>query len=134
MDFDTGLSYICVIKIKPIMTTKKNYLITALLGALVGGMFIAYLNMSPSKTTKEVNLQAKIDIQPVLQVGKSYKKSIIIDEKDPFSKPVIDTFIILDKKNGYVKFTKRDWMRSDTVKYWSSAEEKFFSKNCTVVD
>ena len=116
------------------MTTKKNYLITALLGALVGGMFIAYLNMSPSKTTKEVNLQAKIDIQPVLQVGKSYKKSIIIDEKDPFSKPVIDTFIILDKKNGYVKFTKRDWMRSDTVKYWSSAEEKFFSKNCTVVD
>lgn len=60
-----------------------------------------------------------------LEIGKFYLLELK-NERDPFDKPFRDTILILDRKNGYVKWTNKKWIK-DTTKYWQSSEESFIA-------
>ena len=68
-----------------------------------------------------------------LEIGKTYQKTYKMDCEDPFTVPIIDTFTVIDKKNGYVKWTKRDWIEGDTVKRWLSSPEEFLGLNVKLI-
>lgn len=59
-------------------------------------------------------------------IGKYYVRKVISDKEDPFETPEIDTIIILDKKNGYIKWTKKNWQNDSN--FWISTREKHMAK------
>ncbi len=99
--------------------------------AIFFGILIGYLLFNKSEVSGN---KIYSDFESTdLQVGKYYKRAHKLDDDDPFSKPIIDTFLILDKKDGYVKFTKKEWCEKDSIKFWSSANEKYFSRSCQLI-
>ena len=76
-----------------------------------------YENQSISDEKKIVNVE----------VGKFYLIEFK-NKRDPFDKPFRDTIFIMDKKEGYVKWINKKFIK-DSTKYWSSSEEDFISTN-----
>lgn len=62
-----------------------------------------------------------------IEVGRFYIHRIDND-KDPFDKIWVDTILILNKKDGYIKWISKKWME-DSSKYWNSSEEEYLEKN-----
>lgn len=65
------------------------------------------------------------DQEPLL-TGKYYIREVVYDEQDPFEIPQRDTVIVLDQKDGYVKWTLKKWEHTD---YYISSERSFFVKH-----
>lgn len=107
------------------MTATKERII-GLVMAIVIVVVMAFIWSDKTNSVKQE--VEKIESTLELQTGTWYQKTTIIDAKDPFSVPRIDTVLILDKKSGYVKWTLKEWTFGDTAKSWCSSEEKFFSK------
>jgi hypothetical protein len=83
-------------------------------------------------TSKTVNTLSE-EISTNLEVGKTYQKIIKVDQKDPFTPAKIDTFTVLDKKDGYVKWTRKCWIENDSVTFWISSPEGFLSHNTKLI-
>lgn len=60
-----------------------------------------------------------------VEVGKFYLLELK-NSRDPFDKPFRDTIFIMNKKDGYVKWINKKFIK-DSTKYWSSSEEDFIS-------
>lgn len=61
-------------------------------------------------------------------IGKKYVKQIVWDKNDPFEKKIIDTVIVLAKKNGYVKYYFVNHQKNDTTFFLSCREEYFLKQ------
>lgn len=100
--------------------------------AVVVLVTIAGLIWSMTTKTKSVN-PFKKEVTTTLEIGKTYQKTIKVDEKDPFTPAKIDTFTVLDKKDGYVKWTRKSWIENDSVTFWISSPEGFLSQNTKLI-
>lgn len=58
--------------------------------------------------------------------GQYYVREVVLDEQDPFEVISRDTIIILEQKNGYVKWTLKKWQ--DNSNFWISTPEKYMIK------
>jgi len=68
-----------------------------------------------------------------IESGHWYQRTYIYDESDPFELKSIDTIFIIDRKNGYVKYAKKDWFKGDTIKNWTSGTEKYVLRNTVLI-
>lgn len=92
--------------------SEKTRRITAFIMLSVVLIVLVGMFMIPSKSKNDVIS---------LEIGKSYVRSHTWDEKNPYQKADIDTIQILDKKDGYVKFSLNSSL--DTSFYHSGEEE-----------
>lgn len=63
-----------------------------------------------------------------LVIGNKYSVKYLYDEKNPFEKIKYDTLIILDRKNGYIKYQPLDVYKKNDTNFFFSATEKYFIK------
>lgn len=64
-------------------------------------------------------------------IGKMYVMELRFDENNPFEKSTFDTVLVLDKKDGYVKY--RYLHRFDTT-FFQSRKEKYFMQDCKLIN
>lgn len=92
-------------------------------------ILVTILGLIWSMTTKSKTTEVSLN----LEVGKTYQKTTVIDGKDPFTPVRIDTFIVIDKKSDYVKWSKLGWIKGDSVTLWISSPEYFLSRGCKLI-
>ena len=89
--------------------TRKIVAIIFLVVVLVGLVGVFMIN--PSKSDVES-----------LEIGKSYVRTHSWNEEDPFQKPDIDTIKVIDRKDGFVKYSLKSSLDSS---HFLSGEEDF---------
>ena len=82
---------------------------------------LMFFNCSKEHKNKEIS-------KPLI-IGNKYSTEYKFDKNDPFEKIRYDTVIILDLKDGYVKYQPvKFFYIKDTNMYFSTHEEYFLKK------
>ena len=92
------------------MAEKKRKIVAIIFLVVVLVGLVGVFMINPSKSDVES-----------LEIGKSYVRTHSWNEEDPFQKPDIDTIKVIDRKDGFVKYSLKSSL--DSSHFLSSEED-----------
>jgi len=98
---------------------KKTLLILSSAIIIVWGVIFLLIN-NKENSKKEENKDKGINLKIGSILVRSYD-----NKKDPFDVPLKDTVLILDIKDGYVKWTRDKWIKNSDTSFLSSEIDIF---------